>query len=111
MNSCVFCRIVAGELPTQKGWEDEEIVAFKDVNPSAPVHVLVVPKRHIDKLTEATSQDRDLLGGLQLAAAVVAQKMGIADGFRLMLNNGASAGQVVWHLHYHVQGGWKGGVK
>lgn len=106
---CVFCRIVAGELPCQKVWESEAVLAFRDINPSAPVHVVVIPKQHVAaNLGEVSEKDSDTLAKLQLAAAQVAKNEGISE-FSFKTNTGRSAGQSVWHLHYHLQGGWKGG--
>lgn len=85
-------------------------MAFKDINPIAPVHVLVVPKRHIPRLADAKAEDWEVLGELQLVAAKVAKKMGIGKAFRLLMANGEQAGQSVHHLHYHIIGGWKSGA-
>ncbi len=109
-NDCVFCKIVAGKIPSTKVYEDEDVLAFNDINPLAPIHVLVVPKKHIDKLVSAQKEDVMLLGKIQLAAAEVAGKLGIEKAFRVLNANGAGAGQSVFHLHYHVRGGWKGGA-
>jgi histidine triad (HIT) family protein len=107
MKDCVFCKIVAGEIPAKKVFEDETLVAFHDINPIAPVHVLVVPKKHIARLAEAQKSDQTLLGHIQLVAAQVAREMGVAEAFRLLMANGEKAGQSVQHMHYHVIGGWK----
>lgn len=103
---CVFCRIVAGTLPSRQVYDDDDIVAFHDVTPVAKVHVLVIPKLHVTRLQDATEADDALLGRLIRVAAEVAQQMGIADsGYRTAINQGADAGQVLDHLHVHVMGG------
>ena len=103
---CIFCKIIQHEIPSEIVYEDEWVTAFKDLSPAAPVHVLIVPKKHIASLTEAADGDAALLGRIQLAAANIAARMGIQDkGFRLINNCGADAGQVVMHVHYHMLGG------
>jgi histidine triad (HIT) family protein len=102
MDSCVFCRIASGEIATPFVYEDDLAVAFKDLQPQAPVHVLVIPRRHIASLNEA--RDPHLLGGLLLAAGKAAEKIGLAQ-YRLVINTGPEAGQSVFHLHLHVLGG------
>ena len=105
MADCLFCRIVKGEIPSKKVYEDERTFAFEDINPKAPTHVLVVPKRHIVGLKEATAEDVELLGYCQLVAAKIARQRGIEDGYRTVYNVGAKAGQSVFHLHLHLLGG------
>ncbi len=107
MEDCIFCKIVAGEIAANFVYQDDDFVAFKDIKPSAPVHVLVLPKKHIESLLFAAKEDQEMLGRLQLLAIKIARDLGIADGFRLSTNNGKTAGQVVFHLHYHLQGGWE----
>jgi histidine triad (HIT) family protein len=103
---CLFCKIVKKEIPAKVLFEDEHLVAFSDVNPQAPTHALIIPKRHIVSLNEATSADAELLGRLVIAAQRVAREAGISDsGWRLVVNNGAHAGQSVFHIHAHVLGG------
>jgi histidine triad (HIT) family protein len=103
---CLFCKIVKKEIPAKVLFEDEHLVAFSDVNPQAPTHALIIPKRHIASLNEATSADAELLGRLAIAAQRVAREAGITDsGWRLVVNNGAHAGQSVFHIHAHVLGG------
>jgi histidine triad (HIT) family protein len=103
---CLFCKIVKKEIPAKVLFEDEHLVAFSDVNPQAPTHALIIPKRHIESLNEATSADAELLGRLVIAAQRVAREAGISDsGRRLVVNNGAHAGQSVFHIHAHVLGG------
>lgn len=103
---CIFCRIAAGEVPAQVIRQDEDTVAFRDLDPKAPVHVLVVPRRHIASLRDIGAGDRDVMGALLLAAREVALAEGIADsGFRVVVNTGADANQTVHHVHMHVLGG------
>lgn len=101
----VFARILRKELPAEVVYEDDRCLAFRDVAPQAPVHVLVVPKEPIARLADAASEHRDLLGHLLLVAKEVARREGVEDAFRVVVNNGAGAGQSVFHLHLHVLGG------
>lgn len=103
--SCVFCRIVRGEIPSRRIYEDDEIVAFHDIRPSAPVHFLIIPKRHIENLYHTGPQDQALLGTMMLRAGALARQQGLEDGFRLIVNNGRAGRQEVYHLHLHVLGG------
>lgn len=102
---CTFCRIAAGELPARVVFEREDVLALHDISPQAPVHVLVIPKRHVASLSAVSTADLQLLGSLLLAAAEAARRCGVADAFRLVVNTGADAGQSVFHLHLHVLGG------
>jgi histidine triad (HIT) family protein len=103
---CIFCRIISGELPSKIVYEDERVVAFRDAHPEAPVHVLVVPRRHIAGINVPEAEDGDLLAALVHAANEVARREGIAEsGYRLAWNVGPDAGQSVFHLHLHVLGG------
>ena len=103
---CIFCKVVAGEIPAAKVFEDERALAFRDINPQAPTHALVIPRAHIASLNEAEESDAALLGHLLLVAARVARAAGHAEGgFRTVINTGAGAGQSVFHLHVHVLGG------
>jgi histidine triad (HIT) family protein len=103
-DNCLFCRIVRREIPTSIVWEDEQALAFRDIDPKAPVHVLVIPKRHIASLNEAT--DAKLLGHVLMAAREIAEGEGISDGgYRTVINTNADAGQTVFHLHVHLLGG------
>ncbi|MBS1789307.1 MAG: histidine triad nucleotide-binding protein [Acidobacteria bacterium] len=105
-SNCLFCRIVAGQIPSTKVYEDEHSFAFRDINPQAPVHVLLIPKKHIASLNEAGSDDHAALGHLMLVAGKIASQEGIADdGYRVVANTGADAGQTVFHIHLHVIGG------
>ena len=104
--SCIFCKIVNKEMKSQIIHEDEEILVFHDINPQAPVHVLVVPKKHISLITEMHEEDQKMFGKMIYIAKEVAQELGIASsGFRLVLNNGPDANQTVPHIHLHVIGG------
>ncbi|MGH9535511.1 MAG: histidine triad nucleotide-binding protein [Terriglobales bacterium] len=104
-SDCLFCRIVSGGLPAQKVYEDEQAVAFEDIQPRAPTHLLIVPKQHVAGLAEATPADAPLLGHLQLVAARLARERHLAGGYRTVLNVGPDAGQSVFHLHLHLLGG------
>jgi histidine triad (HIT) family protein len=104
MSDCLFCKIAVRELPAQLVFEDAEAVAFKDINPQAPTHVLIVPKKHVASLAQAGEDDAALLGHLQRVSARVAAQLGLKS-FRLVANNGRGAGQSVDHLHYHLLGG------
>ena len=104
MKDCIFCKIASGEVQAQIVYQDEDVVVFKDLNPQAPVHLLIIPVKHITKLDEASKEDMALLGKLQLTAAKIAKDMGVTD-FRLITNNGKGAGQSVEHLHYHLMAG------
>ena len=106
MENCLFCKIVAGQIPSQKVFEDADLLAFKDINPAAEVHVLVIPKKHIASLFTAESGDAELLGKLVLRAKTIAQELS-AGGFRLIVNTDKIGGQEVPHLHLHVLGGSK----
>jgi histidine triad (HIT) family protein len=105
MNDCLFCRIVRGEIPAKKIYEDEHTFAFEDINPQGPTHALIIPKKHIRGLKEATSEEAELIGRCHLAAAKIARERGIEDGYRTVLNVGPNSGQSVFHLHVHLIGG------
>jgi histidine triad (HIT) family protein len=103
---CLFCRIAAGEIPCDRVYEDEEILAFRDINPQAPTHILVIPRRHVSSLDELRDGDAALAGRLVVAATRLAREEGLAgSGYRLVTNCGAGAGQTVFHLHLHLLGG------
>lgn len=105
MTKCPFCAIAEGRLPARVVLSDEDVLAFHDIAPQAPVHVLVIPRRHIPALADASPEDQRLLGALLLAAAEAARRCGVGYGFRLVVNSGAAVGQSVGHLHVHVLGG------
>ncbi len=105
-NNCLFCRIIAGEIPAEVVYSDERSIALRDINPQAPTHVLVIPREHMESLDEATQKDEALLGHLLRVAARVANELGHSEsGYRTVINTGAGAGQSVFHLHLHVLGG------
>src|ERR1700744_3983394 len=103
--ACLFCKIVAGEIPSKKVFADDLTYAFRDINPQSPTHILVVPRKHIGSLAEAQGGDRDLLGHLHLVAARIANDEGLDNGFRTVINTGPDGGQTVDHLHLHLMGG------
>jgi histidine triad (HIT) family protein len=108
MSDCLFCKIVKGEIPCTKVYEDERVLAFDDIHPMAPVHVILIPKRHLSTLLDIDSQNITIAGDLISAAQKIAQIKGIAEkGFRTVINCNAEGGQVVFHLHMHVLGGRK----
>ncbi len=105
---CVFCRIVAGEIPTDIVYQDKELLAFRDIHPQAPTHLLIIPKSHIASLTELTTRQQGLMGGVILLAKELAEKEGIAEkGYRLSVSCGPDGGQFVPHVHFHLIGGRK----
>lgn len=106
--NCIFCQIAKKELPATIIYEDENLIAFKDINPIAPIHYLIIPKKHIASVNHLEPQDKELMGELFLAAKTIAKKEGIADnGYRLVFNVGKDSGQMVDHLHLHLLGGKK----
>jgi histidine triad (HIT) family protein len=102
---CLFCRIMRGELPAKKIYDDPEMFAFEDIRPQAPTHVLIVPKKHIEGLDKASAEDAEIIGKCHLVAAKIARDRGIEDGYRTVYNVGPGAGQSVFHLHLHLLGG------
>jgi len=105
-NDCIFCSIAAHATPAIVEYEDSEVIAFRDINPQAPIHVLIIPKKHIDNIESVKEEDRETLGRMFYAAKQVAQKLAIAEnGFRLVINQGLHSGQVIKHLHMHLLGG------
>lgn len=106
MTDCIFCRIAAGEIPANIVYQDEDVLAFRDLNPQAPVHVLIIPRRHIATLNDVAPEDVQLLGRLLLAAKMVAEQEGLAEaGYRTVVNCNADGGQTVFHVHVHLLGG------
>ena len=103
--NCVFCKIIAGEIPSRKVYEDEELFAFHDVRPHAPIHFMIVPKLHVPSLTETTAEHAPLLGRIVTLVPKLAREQGCVNGFRTVINTGADGGQEVFHLHIHVMGG------
>lgn len=110
MSDCVFCKIINKEIPSNMVYEDEKVVAFNDINPMAPVHVLVVPKQHIEKVADIDEKNAEILSHIYLVINRIAENLGIKEnGFRVVVNNGPDGGQVVYHLHFHLLGGKKMG--
>ena len=106
MTGCLFCRIVSGEIPATLVYQDDRIAAFKDINPQAPTHVLVIPKRHIATLNDLTAEDDSIVGEMVRRAAAIAAEAGFSDrGYRAVFNCNAEAGQTVFHIHLHLLGG------
>ena len=105
--NCIFCKIINGEIPSSKVYEDEYCLAFKDLNPAAPVHVLVVPKTHIESLDHVNQENIDIVSKVVLAIPAVAKAAGVHNGYRVITNIGEDGGQTVKHLHFHVLGGKK----
>ncbi len=102
---CIFCKIVAGEIPSNKVFENEHVVAFHDLDPQAPVHILIIPKQHIASAQQINAQNSAVLGQIFEAAAQIAAQQGLQNGFRIVNNCGADGGQTVQHLHFHLLGG------
>jgi histidine triad (HIT) family protein len=105
MMTTIFGKIIRGELPCEKVFENERILAIKDIHPAAPVHILIMPKKEIKNLQAVQSQDLPLIGEMIQVAQKLAEEFEIADGYRLLTNNGEEAGQIVFHLHFHLIGG------
>lgn len=112
MEDCIFCKIVKREIPSNIVYEDSEIIAFRDINPVAPIHILVIPKKHITSLIDLNEKDELLIGRIYTVINKIAKQEGIAEkGFRVVANCGEDGGQEVKHLHFHILGGKKLGVK
>jgi histidine triad (HIT) family protein len=103
--SCIFCKIVRGQIPSKKAYEDEEVLAFHDIQPKAPVHLLVIPKAHVATLYDAQAAHAPVLGKMLAMAGGLAREAGAADGFRIIINNGRVGHQEVYHVHMHILGG------
>ena len=106
-DDCIFCKIVAGKIPSKKAFEDDDVFVFHDIHPIAPVHLLIIPKEHLDSLSEAEPRHQELLGKIMLLAPKLAQEQGLHDGFRTIINTGRGGHQEVFHLHLHITGGDK----
>lgn len=104
-SNCLFCKIVKGEIPSKKVYEDDFVLAFHDIKPKAPIHVLVIPKKHIESLAKATKKDEEILGKLNVDIAKIAKKLNTQNAFRVQVFSGKKAGQEIDHLHYHILGG------
>lgn len=102
---CLFCKIVAGDIPSTKVYEDETVLAFRDISPMAPTHILVIPKAHIDSVAQVNQENSGVIAHIFEVIAQIAQQEGLADGYRVVSNCGAHAGQTVKHLHFHILGG------
>lgn len=112
MKNCIFCKIINKEIPSTIVYEDDIVIGFKDINPVAPVHILIVPKTHIANVNEINEENAEIITGIHLAAQKIAKQMDVYDkGYRLINNCGADAGQTVFHLHYHLIGGKNLGPK
>ena len=112
MDDCIFCKIIKGEIPSEKVYEDEEILAFKDIKPVAPVHILVIPKKHISTLMEVNDETMYIMEKIMKAIQKIAKEQNIAEnGFRLIANCGPDSGQEVMHIHFHLLAGKKLGPK
>lgn len=107
MNDCLFCKIIAGDIPSDKVYEDEQVLAFRDIAPMAPVHILVIPKTHIAGVDEITAENSSILSRIFEIIPEIARKEGLADGYRVVSNIGENGGQTVRHLHFHILGGKK----
>ncbi|HAX70360.1 MAG TPA: histidine triad nucleotide-binding protein [Anaerolineae bacterium] len=106
MSDCIFCKIISGEIPSTNVYKDEQVTAFRDINPAAPTHVLIVPNKHIDSVNMIMVDDEPLIGHLFFVAKQLAAQEGISEGgYRLIINTGAEAGQTVFHIHLHLLGG------
>ncbi len=112
MDNCIFCKIINKELPSTIVYEDDRVLAFNDINPEAPVHVLIVPKQHIESVNDLNDENINYIIDIHRAAKIIAEKLGISEsGFRLINNCGPDAGQTVFHIHYHLVGGRTLGTK
>ncbi len=106
MENCIFCSIIEGKIPSQKVYENEHVFAFKDINPEAPIHVLIIPKLHISSLNELQEENIDVISHVYSAAKKIAKELGVSDsGYRVVSNCGKDAGQTVYHIHFHLLGG------
>lgn len=106
MSDCIFCKIANGEIPSEKVFESANVLAFKDINPEAPIHIVIIPRKHIESVNHIEDQDVNIIGEVFQAAKEIAKHLGIADdGYRIVTNCGEKAGQTVKHLHYHLLGG------
>lgn len=105
-DDCLFCKIRDGEIPSTIVYEDDDVIAFNDINPQTPLHVLVIPRKHISTINDIEPDDAELVGKLFLAAKQIAADAGYGDGYRVMMNCGEKGGQIIFHIHLHVMAGW-----
>lgn len=112
MDNCIFCKIINGEIPSKKVYEDDEILAFNDINPAAPIHILVIPKKHITSLATMKKEDEKIIGKIYSVINKIAEEQNFKDeGYRVIVNCGKNGGQEVMHLHFHILGGKQLGEK
>lgn len=108
MSDCVFCQIIKGEAPADIVYQDDDIIAFKDISPKAPVHILICPTKHIKSLRDLKKKDKNLMGKMMVKVDEVAKKLNVSEsGYKVVINNGKGAGQIVFHLHLHLVSGWR----
>ena len=107
MENCLFCKIAAGQIPADTVYQDQDVVAFKDINPQAPHHILIIPRQHIASMTDLTPEDGPILAHIYVVARNIAHDLGLEQGYRFLTNVGPDAGQSVFHLHFHLLGGRK----
>lgn len=105
MSDCIFCKILDGDIPSNRVYEDEHCIAFHDVQPAAPVHLLVIPRKHISSLDALTPQDQELMGHIMTRIPEIARNQGLEQGYRTVVNTGKQGGQTVFHIHFHILGG------
>lgn len=106
MDNCIFCKIISGEIPSQKVYEDDLVISFKDINPEAPTHILIIPKKHISSLNDVTEEDCNIISHIFMVAKKLVKELGIdKEGYRIVSNCGEQGGQTVEHIHFHVLGG------
>lgn len=105
-NDCLFCKIIAGDIPAEIIYRDDQVLAFRDINPRAPIHVLVIPQKHVDSLASVTEEQRDIMGKIMIVAREIAAAEGLSEsGYRAVINVGLDGGQTISHLHLHLLGG------
>lgn len=105
MNDCLFCKIVSGAIPADKVYEDDNVLAFRDISPKAPAHVLIIPKKHVESVAALDEDDFDTVGHIFRVAKKLSEEFELEDGFRIVANTGPDGGQTVYHLHFHLMGG------
>lgn len=107
MNDCIFCKIISGEIPSSKVYEDEKVLAFKDISPMAPVHILIIPKAHVEGVDKLTEETASVVSHIMMVAKQLAEEYHLDNGYRIVSNVGEDGGQTVRHLHFHLLGGKK----